>query len=103
MIISSLVPAPDHLRVVDVDIDGDGSIVELAHLLDRAVADTAFRLDSVEVVASSRTRCRFVPRRDGLVLGYRNAIELQSRLDRIVRLVGVSCESTIPVPPTRVA
>jgi hypothetical protein len=94
----------DRISAVDVDVDGEGPMADLAHLIDAAVEGTAFRLDRVEVVGSARSRCRLVPRRAGMAIGYRNVIDLQARLDRVVRLVGVSCHTAgTPIVAARVA
>jgi hypothetical protein len=51
-----------------------------------------FRLASAVAESEGATRTRFVPARDGLVLGDRNVIELQHRVSQVARVTRSATE-----------
>jgi hypothetical protein len=77
-----------HGAAVDVESTADPS--ELAVTLRSATADGPFVLEGVERVGHDLHRCRFRVRRPGLVVRYRNVIDLQHRLDGVVHILAVA-------------
>jgi len=70
---------------IDSKVGGDA----LAAALRELTADGPFIVSAVEDAGPGRHRCRFGPKRSGLVVGYRSVIELQYRIDRHFNIVSV--------------
>jgi hypothetical protein len=73
----------------DIDIDNAASSDEVAAGVISLAAGSAFRLAGIETIAAERYRCTFDLATDGLVVGFRNVIDLQHRINREFDIVSV--------------
>jgi hypothetical protein len=78
------------LHGVAVDVESTADPSEVAATLRSATAAGPFEVETVERIGHDVHRCTFRVRRPGLVVRYRNVIDLQHRLDRVVHILAVA-------------